>query len=108
MDEYQTQQFWKKMDKEKFTYRQLKDILNALTDEQLDESIYCASEIGGGIVNEVWIVEEDQINPSGEGMEPISHYMDENGNNLDEYFDANKESIVCKKGTVVLLMDVPN
>lgn len=96
MDEYQTFHFWN-MEEKKFTYRDLKETLNTLTEDQLDMEIRWAGDGRGGKIGEVWIVEEDQINPSGDGMEPVSAYAN------DEDIDVSDEPIVCKKGTVLLL-----
>jgi hypothetical protein len=96
MDEYQTLQFWNTMEK-KFTYRDLKQMINYLTEEQLDLQVRWAGDGRGGTLDKLWIVEEDQINPSGDGMEPVSAYDN------DPDFDASDEAVVCPKGSVLLL-----
>lgn len=96
MDEYQTRHFWN-MEKKKYTYRELKDILNSLSEEQLNNEVMWAGDSRGGKIGSVWIAEEDQINPSGDGLEPVSAYDN------DPDFDATEESVVCKKGTLILL-----
>jgi hypothetical protein len=73
MDEYQTQHFWKMIEQKKYTYRELKEVLNSLNDEQLNGEVMWAGDGRGGKIGGAWIV-EDQINPSGDGMEPVSAY----------------------------------
>lgn len=103
MDEYQTKYFWTMIideaEKQKFTYRTLRDTIATLTDEQLDMEVIWAGDGRGGKLSGIWVVEEDQINPSGDGMEPVSAYDD------DSDFDASDEPIVCEKGTVILIED---
>jgi hypothetical protein len=99
MDEYQTKHFWDmiEVNNEKFTFRDLKKVLDTLTEEQLNMEVRWAGDSRGGTMDSIWIVEEDQINPSGDGMEPVSAYDN------DPDFDATDEPVVCKKGTVLLL-----
>ena len=83
------------------TYKELKEILSTLTEEQLNFQIMCSasdSSIGSGKISEVWIAEEDQINPSGEYMEPVSIYLN------DPDIDVELEPIVCKQGTPILIL----
>jgi hypothetical protein len=82
----------------KFTYRKLKAIIDTLNDEQLDKEVIWAGEGRGGKAEGLWIAEEDQINPSGDGMEPISSYVD------DLEFNLEDENIVCTKDTPILLV----
>lgn len=84
---------------EKFTYQDLKNLIDTLSPEQLlKEVICCGEETMGGRVEKLWIVEEDHINPSGEYMEPISSYKD------DPDIDLEMEAIVCAKGTPILVL----
>lgn len=83
----------------KFTYRELKNIIGTFSEEQLDQSVICCGEADNSLrVEKVWIVEEDQINPSGDGMEPVSAYID------DPDVDVEGEFVVCAKGTPILLL----
>jgi hypothetical protein len=59
------------------TYRELKDELAKLSDSQLDQKVILVNEDGQWAVEMVWVLEEDYINPSGEGMEPVSMYADD-------------------------------
>lgn len=81
------------------TYRDILIRLNKMSDKQLDTVVICAGENTSHHIKKVWIVEEDQINPSGEGWEPISAYDDDE--NLEDYL----EEITCYKGTPILLFE---
>ena len=82
-----------------YTYRDLKNALSTFSDKQLDQNAICCGEDDLALrVEKVWIVEEDQINPSGDGMEPVSSYKD------DPDFDLEQECVVCEKGTPVLIL----
>ena len=80
-------------------YRDLLESLKSFTEEQLDQLANVAPveqplvPVGG-----IWIVEEDHINPSGDGAEPVSSYKN------DPDFESNyaDEPIVLKKGTVLI------
>lgn len=91
----------------KFTYKDLFEQLKTLTEDQLSQEVRtCGLDRAGAPIEMVWIVEEDQINPSGEGMEPISFYTDPNN---DAYTEEERkdileeEKVVCTKGTILLL-----
>jgi hypothetical protein len=81
----------------KFTYRDMLSAMSTFTDEQLDMEVRWSGDESGGELSGFWIVEEDQINPSGDGMEPVSVYAN------DPDVDVDAEEIVCKKGTPILL-----
>ena len=70
--------------------------LQRMTPEELKQDVAVIAERGGGFVESVWTADEDQINPSGEGIEPVSTYEDE-----DE--DVSHESVVVPKGRVLLV-----
>lgn len=80
------------------TYRDLKNILSTLNEEQLSTQIFYSGDSTAGKISEVWITEEDQINPTGEGLEPVSFYSD------DKDFDLESEFVVFKKGTPILIL----
>ena len=96
------------------TYREMKAALEVLTDEQLDQTIEYQEEDHCGMVVEVFIAEDDYINPSGEGAEPIGAYREmaigegfaETPEELEE--DLAIEPIVFKKGTVFLITERPS
>lgn len=80
------------------TYQELYEELRKLTPEQRQqEARICGIDRPGMKIGEIWIVEEDQVNPSGDGMEPVSVYKD------DPDFNINDEPIVCKAGVILLL-----
>ncbi|WP_314243793.1 hypothetical protein [Empedobacter tilapiae] len=80
------------------TWKEVKELLNTYTDEQLESKAILhridneECKIDGLVIDEFYETEEDFINPSGECIEPISLYEDDNSN----------EEIVLKKGTPIL------
>lgn len=92
------------------TYRDLLDKISALTPEQLAMPVLWCGENRGGPVQGIWILEEDQINPSGDGWEPVSLVRREliESERMTEA-EADKEiageEVVGVKGQVVLLTD---
>lgn len=82
----------------------IKEFVNSLTEEQLSqEVIFWGDENGGGIYS-IAITQDDLINPSGDGVEPLSFYM--NSENSDDIETAKEEPIVIKKGTIILEVDL--
>ncbi|WP_353164808.1 hypothetical protein [Empedobacter brevis] len=81
------------------TWKEVKDLLNSYNDEQLESKAVLHQidneecEIHAYYINDFYETEEDFINPSGEGVEPISHYENE---------DVSDEKIIFKKGTPIL------
>ncbi len=70
-----------------------------LTEEELDQDVQWATEGRSGKTVDLWITSEDMINPSGDGCEPVSVYEGEPD------FDVEAETVIYKKGTVILLID---
>lgn len=95
------------------TYRELKVALDALTEEQLDQTVTAQDEDYIGDVTEIWQAEDDYINPSGDGAEPITEYRGmaiaegyaENEEELEA--DLKDEPIVIKKGSLFLMTERP-
>ena len=86
------------------TYRELKARIEDFTDEQLDMEVVYSHEAGGGKVDSVWVVEDDQVNPSGDGMESVGAYrrmQEEQGEDWDP-----TEPVVCRKGQPILVIQV--
>jgi len=81
------------------TFRELKAALDTMTDEQLNYDAHWCGEDRGGVVGSVWIVDEDQVNPSGDGMEPVSTYAES-----PEY--VTDEPVVARKGQPLLMVDL--
>lgn len=80
------------------TYLELEAKLRTLTPEQKAQKVaFSGFERRGGDIESLWIAEEDHINPTGEGDEPISVYAD------DPDFIASEERITVRKGEVLLL-----
>lgn len=87
------------------TLSDLKEFLGTLTDEQLSRSVKVAEDERTPI--EMWQVEIldcDMINPSGEGAEPITDYL-EGGQFYAPDFDINEEVVVAKKGEIYFYAD---
>lgn len=90
------------------TWRQVKEVLDKLPDERLDDNVLIwkmpedegfeqgADGIASGWAKEVWLATEDMINPSGDGVEPISLYEDE-----PDLLES--EDVVLKNGAIVLI-----
>jgi len=89
------------MEKQK-TYRDLKIAIEALTDEQLDMPVYWCGEGRGGTVYDFDVLTEDHVDPSGDGMEPISAYASD----PDFQEIEASEPIVAYKGQLLLFVDV--
>lgn len=77
------------------TLGDLKAFLNSLPEEQLAQKPRLWDEGFSGTINGGCVLEEDYINPSGEGCEPISAYKDE-----PDYADYASE-VVYPGGTVM-------
>lgn len=54
------------------TWAELKAQIDTMTPEQLAMPVYYTGEDIGGPVYRVWVLGEDYINPSGDGMERVS------------------------------------
>ena len=79
------------------TYGELYNQLGKLSVEQLQQEVRTlGSERRGAKIDKLWIAEEDYINPSGDGIEPISAYTD------DEENDVTGEPVVISAGTILL------
>lgn len=88
------------------TYATLKQVVNQMTPEQLAMPIIITGEGGPHIVN-VWTAEQDQINPSGDGMEGVEDYkkflVEEEGMTEEEADQiVRDEPVVARKGQVFL------
>ena len=84
-----------------FTFKDLRDRLNNLTDKDLSQPIYLArTDKPSVMVDSLWELEEDHINPSGDGLEPVSAYSTNPDD--DDYLDLDYEPITSK-GTLFLV-----
>lgn len=79
------------------TFGELLEQLKGLNDEQLTMPVMVLRDGPGVNVHQFVAFDEDQINPSGDGIEDASSYDN------DPDFDMTDEPIVFKKGTPVLL-----
>lgn len=85
------------------TYRELRALVNSLTEEQLNREVMWADERRSGKVQRVEILVDDQVCPSGEEWESIvdyEKYMKEQDPDFDLKNDL--EPIVCHKGQPIL------
>jgi hypothetical protein len=93
------------------TYAELRDQLNRLTPEQLGMTAVWCGEDRGGAVRFLEVLAEDHINPSGDGMEPLSLYAKERAAEQDitveeaERLIRAEERVVAPKGQLLLVVD---
>ncbi|MFA6057262.1 MAG: hypothetical protein WC756_03615 [Taibaiella sp.] len=59
------------------SWSELKNFANTLTEEQLQQPVRIWGESFAADIESVEVLDEDMINPSGEGCEPVSAYADE-------------------------------
>jgi len=76
--------------------KDLKELLNKQSDEQLEKDIIVWGEERGSKIINAMNLEEDYTNLSGDGCEPLSSYKDE-----EDYEEA-KENVVYEKGRIIL------
>lgn len=86
------------MSEKRFTWYDLRRFCNELTGGQLGKDVVVWGDEKGFKIKGVQTLEDDFINPSGEGVEPISAYKDEPDILLDE-------NIVYEKGDPILITD---
>jgi hypothetical protein len=88
------------------TYASLKQVVNQMTPEQLAMPVILTGD-GGPYVVDVWTAEQDQVNPSGDGMENAEdyrrHLIEEDGMPPEEADQiVQHEPVVARKGQVFL------
>lgn len=64
-------------DGQPLTWADLKTFVNQLNEKQLQTKLVWLGEERGGYVSSLKCFEEDYINPSGDGVEPVSAYKNE-------------------------------
>lgn len=82
------------------TYRELIEKLKKVPDHQLEEEVVLIREDKSAITVDVWEVLEDHVNPSGEGLVPISIYQSDD-EEAEDYIDPD-EPVIVKKGCLLL------
>lgn len=84
-------------------YRALKNQLNTLTEEQLDMPVQMVL-LDEPLVKatSLFILDEDMINPSGEGCEPVSNYCLGCDHESDDGDCAHDSPVLYRKGEVFL------
>lgn len=88
------------MERERFTWYELKKFCNTLTGEQLGHEVIAEGEYKGFTLKGVEVLQDDMFDPSGEGMEPVSHYRGK-----IEWEDVKNEPILAVKGEPRLIID---
>ena len=76
---------------------QLKAALDKLTPAQLTQPVRWSGEERSGKIDTMWVLTEDYVNPSGDGLEPVSAYKDE-----PEAIEAERRT---PAGTVLLIVE---
>lgn len=87
----------------KISFRDLRDAILMLTDEQLDLDVEWFGDERGGHVSDLHVFTDDMVNPSGDGWETMTDYrrqQAEQGEPVNE-----SEEIVGKKGQPFLMVD---
>lgn len=75
------------------TWQDIKTFANSLTEDQLSQTVrYWGDEKAGGVFA-ISILNEDFINASGEGVDPVSNY---------ETSEIEDEPIIYTKGTILM------
>lgn len=94
------------MSAKRMTFGELKTAVEAMTPEQLALPVVASAEEPGrgGFVEELFICQDDQVNPSGDGMEDISLYRP-GGAGYEEGMEIDEEPIVARKGQGLLQLD---
>jgi len=77
-------------------WKELKDFVNSLNEEQLQYDVTILGEDRSFKVNCAECLNEDYVNYEDLGMEPISAYKNEE--NWQEEYPGLEDSIVAKKG----------
>ncbi|HRY53018.1 MAG TPA: hypothetical protein P5142_00240 [Spirochaetia bacterium] len=83
-------------------YRELKEQLSALTEEQLEQEARTAGELKTEKIESVWVLEEDYIDPFGEGAEPVSHFEPDDDFTADDIATTPR---AASKGDVFLSLE---
>jgi hypothetical protein len=94
---------------ENYTYGDMLAALQALSPKQLLQNARWISESGQGKVAPLWVLEEDHIDPSGEGLEPVSGYLPAEGEEFNENEHMGAEELAAEnlwpKGFVFISID---
>jgi len=94
----------KRNNEKPLTLRQLKDLLNTLDDNILDQDAWVWNEKGSNGLYQIIQLTEDMINPSGEGVEPVSIYTDDMKTDKEKEEFLKEEEVIFKKGFVIFDM----
>ncbi len=84
-------------------WKDIKEFCDTLTAEQLEQDVLIWGDEKGGGAFAISILQDDMINPSGEGIEPKSFYA-ESEDEVDRA-TAEEEIIVIHKGKIIIDVD---
>jgi len=87
--------------KERFTWYDLKKFCNDLPAGVLGQEVIAWGEEKGAVLKGIEVLEDDFFNPSGEGLEPVSHYR----KHPEDWEEVKDEPILARKGDPRLLID---
>lgn len=82
------------------TFGGLKQFVNTLSEDQLKQKLRFWGDEIGGTFEGVQVLQDDQINPFGDGCEDRSPYLP-GGEHYDPQFDMENEPIVLSKGAIM-------
>lgn len=86
------------------TLAHLRNFVNSLSEDELKQPLRFWGDEIGGLIYSATILQDDQINPSGECCEDRSGYMP-GGEHYDPDFEMEDEPIVLSKGAVIFQVD---
>lgn len=81
----------------------LKTFCNSLSEEQLQNEVRVWGEEKGGGIYAISEIQDDLINPSGDGLEMKSIYTE--SEDKDDKEIGEEEDIVVSKGSIILELD---
>lgn len=84
------------------TWADLKKFANSLTEEQLKQPVKIYGEGHSETASFVEVFKEDMINPSGDGCEPVSVYLNDPEYGK-EYVEG--ETVIYKAGVIMITAD---
>jgi hypothetical protein len=85
-----------KEDGENYTLGDMLTQLQTLTPKQLTQQVRWIGENGQGKVSELWVLDEHHIDPSGEGLEPVSSYLPGEGEDFDPETHMSDEELLAE------------
>ena len=84
-------------------WKELKEFADTLTAEQLQQDVIMWGDELSAQLIDCEVLDEDYINPSGEGCEPRSAYLTDPDPDVQEM--GKDEKAVAQSGDVILMID---